>query len=100
MHDLGDAMNTKHFFHQIYRKFTTFVVVDASANDVSGVNIRHHIEIKICTIDRSGEFGVGLGGVVLSLARSTSGFGTTLKRNIKMSPRPSVARVFGSVRDQ
>ena len=57
VHDVGDAMNTKYFFHQIYRKFTTFVVVDVSANDVRGLNIEHHIAIKIDTFDRSGEFG-------------------------------------------
>jgi len=57
VNDGGDAMNTKYFFHQIYCKFTTFVVVDVSANDVTGVNIEHHIAIKIDTFDRSGEFG-------------------------------------------
>ncbi len=53
----GDAMNTKYFFHQIYRKFTTFVVVDVSANHVTGINIQYHIAIKIRTLYGSGEFG-------------------------------------------
>ena len=57
VNNVRDAMNTKYFFHQIDRKFTTFVVVHVSGNDVTGINIQHHTAIKIRTLDGSGEFG-------------------------------------------
>lgn len=57
VNDGGDAINTRYFFHHLHRKFTTFVVVHVSANDVTGVNVEHHMAIKIDTFERSGEFG-------------------------------------------